>query len=117
MKKRIPIVAFLMSFIFWGFGQIYNTNLKLGFSLFFLMTANNIFAMTLIPFSYPRAIQILYGIIIIMLMLGNAVHAFIEAKKIKKVRLTKLNNIWFYIGFVVFYLIILQLVSFIIVAY
>ena len=117
MKKRIPIVAFLMSFIFWGFGQIYNTNLKLGFSLFFLMTANNIFAMTLIPFSYPRAIQILYGIIIIMLMLGNAVHAFIEAKKIKKVRLTKFNNIFFYVGFVVFYVILLQLVSFIIAGY
>ena len=106
-----------MSFIFWGFGQIYNTNLKLGFSLFFLMTANSIFAMTLIPFSYPRAIQILYGIIIIMLMLGNAVHAFIEAKKIKKVRLTKFNNIFFYVGFVVFYLIFLELVSFIIAGY
>ncbi len=117
MKKRIPIVAFLMSFIFWGFGQIYNTNLKLGFSLFFLMTANSIFAMTLIPFSYPRAIQILYGIIIIMLMLGNAVHAFIEAKKIKEARLTKFNNIFFYVGFVVFYLIFLQLVSFIIAGY
>ena len=117
MKKRIPIVAFLMSFVFWGFGQIYNTNLKLGFSLFFLMTANSIFAMTLIPFSYPRTIQILYGIIIVMLMFGNAVHAFIEAKKIKEARLTKFNNIFFYIGFVVFYVILLQLVSLIIVAY
>ena len=52
-----------------------------------------------------------------MLMLGNAVHAFIEAKKIKEARLTKLNNIFFYVGFVVFYVILLQLVSLIIVAY
>ena len=117
MKKRIPIVAFLMSFFVWGLGQIYNANLKLGFKLFFLFFANNIFIITLIIFSLPKPIQFFYLIILLIVWFGNAVHAFIEAKKIKKVRLTKLNNIWFYIGFVVFYLIILQLVSFIIVAY
>ena len=40
-----------------------------------------------------------------------------KTKKIKEARLTKFNNIFFYVGFVVFYLIFLQLVSFIIVAY
>ena len=117
MKKRIPIVAFLMSFFVWGLGQIYNANLKLGFKLFFLFFANNIFIFTLIIFSLPKPIQILYGIIILIAWFGNAVHAFIEAKKIKKVKLTKLNNIWFYIGFVVLYLILLQLIQFLVVAY
>ena len=117
MKKRIPIVAFLMSLFIWGFGQIYNANLKLGFKLFFLFFANNVFFITLIPFSWPSAIQKLYAIIFAIVWFGNAVHAFIEAKKIKKVRLTKLNNIWFYIGFVVLYLILLQLIQFLVVAY
>ena len=66
MKKRIPIVAFLMSLFIWGFGQIYNANLKLGFKLFFLFFANNVFAFTLIPFSWPSAIQKLYGIIFVI---------------------------------------------------
>ena len=40
----------LMSFFIWGFGQIYNANLKLGFRLFFLFFENNVFAFNLIPF-------------------------------------------------------------------
>ena len=117
MKKRIPIVAFLMSFFIWGFGQIYNANLKLGFKLFFLFFANNVFAFTLIPFSWPSAIQKLYGIIFVIVWFGNAVHAFKEAKKIKKVKLTKLNKIWFYIGFAVLYLTLLLVIQFLIVIY
>jgi len=93
-KPRKPLIAFLLSLIIPGLGQIYNGQIKKGMLLFFLLIA------PLFVFAQIRLANSFYGLVLIFLLeLALRIFTLVDAVRVAKRRkefLPKKINTWQY---------------------
>lgn len=99
MKKRNPWIAFLMSMICPGLGQLYNGNWKLALSA---LPVGAVFGVVTTLYFFGDLKMLLQALCISLVIdFVYAFHAFREAKKLGNMALFPFQRWWMYLGFLV----------------
>lgn len=107
MKKRRPVVAFLLSFWLPGLGQLYNGALRRALALYgvyivLIVAVAAVFVSTL-PHSFAGfAVAYVLGGVLGVLPTTTGVEAFIDARKAGTVALKRFNRWYVYVALCVF---------------
>ena len=99
--KRQPFLAFLMSFILMGLGQVYNGQLKKGiFLLLLIFPVYLLLGLTGLFSHFYGLVAIIILLVCYRLLVG--IEAFMTSRKLNPYELKPVNKIWIYILFAIF---------------
>ena len=100
MKKRNPFVAGLLSLLFTGLGQVYNGKAGLGIA-FFLISGALFLLWGVLGWPHYFIGLVAYAIVVIVLWLFIAVHAFIQARRLRETELKRYQKATVYAIFII----------------
>lgn len=99
MKKRKPWVAFFLSFVAPGVGQLYNANVRMAFVAFGVSVAFTLFSAFFFSNSFG---MLLLGLsLMLVLELIFSIQAYLEAQRLKEIELKPYQRWWVYLGYAV----------------
>ena len=93
MKKRNLFLCFLLSLFSPGLGQIYNGQIRFGFSIYFVI----IFFIFLVIVTENIFIFLISIFLAISITLFSIITSVYKSYKIKEIQLTKFNKIYLYL--------------------
>lgn len=99
-KKRNPFLAGLLSLLFTGLGQVYNGKAGLGIA-FFLISGALFLLWVVLGLPHHFIGLVAYAIIGIVLWLFIAVHAFIQARRMRETELKRYQKTAVYAFFII----------------